>query len=503
LRDETAGPAEDEAAGPAEGEWSHPDLVEPLIIMRDSVSRVSLLETECHVHIPGEEGATTGWIKFETLGASREVQARVEFETSSPPEVFLGQGAEIGVSGERFSASVRFDHTSMVTSTDSLFDQDHRRIVVAGHTQSTQLTVGFSEGDATKSIVAHVYDMPEYRGRTTTVHSRTLTSTTGQRLHIQVANWDVLVDSYAPWISIYGSQQDAEPFDPTTREWSTAALSNPFFGNQIISHGIRALRRNGGTFGIKSATRFLDRMEIFLAFAFGRRIPLAYRFGLDHEGEQAWLQFDTARTPRPPSGTRSIRSWSPLTAITPRQSRRSDDVADFEQAARGFYDVLSSEGEVLQRVVEWYVAALGASGSSACLVLAQAGLELLAFEHLAMRLHIRESSRQRIDVADQFRALLSDVGVPLAVPAELQQVLSAKGNMDGAEWVTQGRNRAVHPTLAIGKAGVVSAEHVPHIEKLALQYLELSILRLIGYSGNFWDRISNIIRPVPWVTDDN
>lgn len=134
--------------------------------------------------------------------------------------------------------------------------------------------------------------------------------------------------------------------------------------------------------------------------------------------------------------------------------------------------------------------------------MAQAALELLAWTILEEDPITKTESgpwrRDRGSAAKNIRELLTWAGIPSAVPAQLPdlaQVLRAKEQwQDAVPLVPWLRNQVVHPMLRNGRFGPTH-EVVLAGWKLACWYLELVLLRRLGYTG----RISNRLETNNWV----
>jgi len=70
--------------------------------------------------------------------------------------------------------------------------------------------------------------------------------------------------------------------------------------------------------------------------------------------------------------------------------------------------------------------------------------------------------------------------------------------IDAADAITLARNRAVHPRGEPVKGKQLTEIQAGEAERLAIWYLELLLLRMLKYDGEYWDRIQREILPVPW-----
>jgi hypothetical protein len=158
--------------------------------------------------------------------------------------------------------------------------------------------------------------------------------------------------------------------------------------------------------------------------------------------------------------------------------------------------------------VSWFVEANGPGISiESKIVLAQVALELLAWVHLVetQRLYSRKAF-DALKAAGRIRALLDHIGVPLAIPSyltTLSAIYPSKA-LDGPGVITSVRNDLVHAT-DVSRAAIssLSVEQLFECSQLALQYVELVLLAVCGYSGYYarrgwhgWKGDDEIL--VPW-----
>lgn len=107
--------------------------------------------------------------------------------------------------------------------------------------------------------------------------------------------------------------------------------------------------------------------------------------------------------------------------------------------------------------------------------------------------------------AGMTRLLLGWAGVPLDVPAQLAHLKAEADSrsLDGPAAVVWVRNRLIHPPKR-ARDGWPSSDVITDAWRLALEYLELCVLRLLDYRGRYGHRRHMKGRglaattPVPW-----
>lgn len=187
---------------------------------------------------------------------------------------------------------------------------------------------------------------------------------------------------------------------------------------------------------------------------------------------------------------RSGCSWFPV--------HHPDDVGTLFHPLR---QKLASETwrDTLRNAVHWYVSANCADTVDEGLIQA-----LIAFELLGWTTLVQESGRVSASKYKKARGdrnlarLLEYCGIPDSVPGHLSLAsatansLVADGKIDsptGPRLIYYVRNAVIHPT--VNKRVLVKSlggKGIWEIKTLALHYLELVLLYLLGYSGPYFDR---------------
>ncbi len=155
-------------------------------------------------------------------------------------------------------------------------------------------------------------------------------------------------------------------------------------------------------------------------------------------------------------------------------------------------------GEPLRLAIHWYIEAnLNAGSIEGATILAQTGLELLAWLHQVEDGSTRTTSNERFDhlsAGSKIRLLLGALQIPETIPPEMSGLaLAAKtlspATADGPGIITKLRNSIVHPDLANRQR--VSGTPVDlriAVRTLSLYYLELALLAVCGYQGLYSKR---------------
>lgn len=140
------------------------------------------------------------------------------------------------------------------------------------------------------------------------------------------------------------------------------------------------------------------------------------------------------------------------------------------------------------------------------------GLELLAWAILQHEDWLVDPSvRRRMKTAAVVRLLLKWAGIPTGVPGSLPVLgarlgASGKAGWEGPEILFDLRNAMVHPPKHLDNVQWPEGEELVDAWLLGTWYLELALLRVLGYDGEYWSRVrlnrpAGALEPVPWASD--
>jgi hypothetical protein len=258
-----------------------------------------------------------------------------------------------------------------------------------------------------------------------------------------------------------------------------------------ITHQVEFSRQDGSLFTEQEAQEFFSDLMLFLSFCRGQWVGIALAVALDENGEMALEQWGTGR----------VNSWQ-----APSGWLDEHHGNNIGQLYEKFYQKLQDEAwlDAISHVVYWFSRAetnfVGPDGAS---ILLQAALERLAWHVLVReRNAISEKGFRDLTAADQLRLMLNMLSIPTAIPDGLTklQALGRSRTLDGPEVFTYIRNRLTHPPKVSA-----SKEHLPYYEAycLAKWYVELAILSVCGYDGEYGNRTlrkrwKGQVEKVPW-----
>lgn len=270
-------------------------------------------------------------------------------------------------------------------------------------------------------------------------------------------------------------------------------------GGYAITHVGTLERSDKKPFTTEEADDVLEALHWFLSFSRGFRTSPILLVGYDNSGEKVWEKCTSYTT----SPWRSVHSWF----------ADSQDSCSLSKLFPGFLNHWRNTtwNQPIRFAIHWYLASIAQAGDvQGSIVLMQAAFEILAWTLLVEeKAIISQQEFKRLPAAEQLRRLLLQCGVPLEIPDSLTELLKASKELnwvDGAQALTEIRNAIVHPNPK-KRQKYLNRPFAEQIDayKLGLWYLELILLNLFEYKGDYFNRIANKefyqenIEAVPWV----
>jgi len=292
------------------------------------------------------------------------------------------------------------------------------------------------------------------------------------RIELNVDDWQVIIDP------VWNHEEMAK--------------ATKTIGGYCITHVGQVNRLSQALFSVEEADGILTALHWFLSFAHGSWAGPMLPVGFDSQMERTWWNFG----PRICDRWRDIINWFAhegavsLSQLWPLFYRRWQD---------------AYWKDTLTRAIWWYVAAAKQSGGSdASLILAQAGLELLAWAKLVETEKIvSQAGFDGLPTADKLRLLVAAMKLQMELdPGQraLHGLAMKQGWMLGPWALTEVRNRLVHPKHRDDLDGQGLAVYEAYA--LAMHYLELAILFICDYRGSYTNRLTATSRfeteRVPW-----
>jgi hypothetical protein len=384
----------------------------------------------------------------------------------------LGNGFALFDAGSvdfRFGSSVGFERANVQST--NLSSDGQLKVVL---TPNPQKMVQGQENQQLASLLFHVINFPRFFGSGPDSQDiRHATSQSGWRLLGRVILGDAL------WLIELQEMPETQSVTEKLKETSG-------YG---ITHVGQIKRQDSAPFTSKEANNVLQDLHNFPGFANGAWSPPVLVVGFDAAGRRVYEQW----------GIRICTPWE--------VHRRWLDVHHGEFLRilyPGFCSLLNDPamGRAVRAALYWYLRSnRGGEGAGidSGIILSQAGLEELTAAYLeANGVPLATESR----AANNLRETLSRLGIPTKIPDVLKILTDGKaqgGWDDGPQALTRVRNELTHPKnrlpFKVGNA-------VYETWNLSQWYIELIILKLAGYSGEYSNRLAarwvGQVEAVPW-----
>lgn len=242
----------------------------------------------------------------------------------------------------------------------------------------------------------------------------------------------------------------------------------------------------------REAKEILHAFGWYLSFLNGRRCSPLFRRGI-HEDTVLWADY----TGYPNSQYKYVHTW-------PLESS-SDGLSDAWLNFLRIWKTKKGDKDFLISAVHWYVEANGHAGLvDGSIIMIQTAIELIYNWYLIERKKLLlGDDAGRIEAANKFRLLLHDLGVSPGFFPELYSNLRAVAADDAPDVLVTIRNALVHgqerKRTVIAEMESLTKAQALH---LGIWYVELSMLKILGYSGFYKRRGAShnaaFKESVPW-----
>ncbi len=258
-------------------------------------------------------------------------------------------------------------------------------------------------------------------------------------------------------------------------------------GGYALTHMAKIAKEDGSMFTDGELSDVLSCLHWFLSFCFGRRVGVGLTVGLDKAGYWTWEQWGVTYCARDACNARCClddQHGELLGSVFP-----------------GFWQLWRDIQwqPHLKYAVDWYLRANAAEGPETGIILGQVALELLAWKYcITIKSVCSPNGFKKLSASDRLRLLLSNLSIPPSIPP--QSVRLSTLYADVADAITCTRNNLVHAEARVP----ASADDVCGARALSLWAIEMVILRLCEYAGQYANRLivprwAGNIEYVPWV----
>jgi hypothetical protein len=265
-------------------------------------------------------------------------------------------------------------------------------------------------------------------------------------------------------------------------------------GGYQVTHTCKLERRDGRAFGFERCQQLLTCLTWCLWFCRASAPAVVLPVGYNGADQAIWSQWAAPHAdPLPDTHWRWFDyayGAEQLTTLLPM-----------------FFEIWSNPAWQisLQRAVRYYADAAVMGTLQRNIVLAQVALESLAFAHLVKSSQQLQANMFKPPVSQYIRHLLQDFGIPIAIPRTFYGLRKVRANSpwDGPAAIAWLRNNIVH--AGYHRVNMRRWKLWEQGWQLALWYLELAILAIVGYAGVYRNRLAaephvGAVDPVPWAT---
>ena len=240
-------------------------------------------------------------------------------------------------------------------------------------------------------------------------------------------------------------------------------------------------RSDGGAFSKDDANVFLRGLEHFLSFVCGTECAISNVTGFDSEGNEAWKRWGSYHI----STWSGRRSWSDVTIR-----------AALAEVFGRYWQNYCTTQKHLDRILGWYVHSNETGALDVSIILNQSVLELLTTLTLGEKGNTGGMGKRIANMLRQQK-------IPLQIPDYCKGLITLAekyGFEHGPHTIVEIRNSMVHSksTLQINSLDVYhEAKH------LGLWYVELLLLRMFEYTGEYACRLTDVqvtgaTESLPW-----
>lgn len=256
-------------------------------------------------------------------------------------------------------------------------------------------------------------------------------------------------------------------------------------GGYRLTH-IVEVGQDGRWFNGADADKFLQAVRNFLTFAKGGICGLVCPSGQDDAGNEVWVRWSS-----PTEWWRSS-SWF-----------HGGDAERLAEAFRGFMDRwwgTNGWDDALQTAIWWYAQAnSGTPAIDQGIVTTQIAMERLSYEYcVEERSLVSKGGFEKLPAADRYRLLLGSLDIPITIPSAAKSLIAASNARnwtDSPHALTDIRNNLVH---AGKRRAELDGDGYFQASRLATWLLELTILALCNFKGEYWNRVTGEKEVVPW-----
>jgi glutamyl-tRNA synthetase len=287
------------------------------------------------------------------------------------------------------------------------------------------------------------------------------TQTWAGRAELEAGGWRLIVDS------IQGARKKSQKLSDMSAF--------------IASHCVQVERSDASTFAAVDLSPLLHGLQMFFSFARGFWVAPLLPVGFDRRGKRAWEEF----------GVRRMDSLQPVRSWFPELNRTA-----LNEAFRCFWGAWTTPSlqRHLNAAIYWYLEANSTAGAVESRIVSA----VIALEAVGSLLNVvvgaqappPPSLQRELAVAENASRLAESPEIPEEF-GDLRSFASAVGAKSGLDTLYALRNAIVHPnaeSYAVLDTTKTQGDKYWQAWFLAVWYVELGLLRAIGYAGPYVPR---------------
>ena len=258
----------------------------------------------------------------------------------------------------------------------------------------------------------------------------------------------------------------------------------------IITHSGRIRRKDKKPFKTNIINQVLDDLSISFSFMCGRYVDICAAFGYKNRENVYRLWRETFISPY-----RFIPNWK-------------DTISNYHNIEK-YLTLMNNKliddyyNEAIRQAVDWYLQSFDGLTLENILISIQICLETLSYIVLVEQEKMLTDDEFDENLATKnIRTLLEVCGIPYGKDDLFlfDNYINERFD-DGVDLLIYYRNKIVHPTRKRNRA-TITVEDVWNIIQVGTRYVELVILNIIGYKGEYsnrlLDRAYGEVQLVPW-----
>lgn len=257
-----------------------------------------------------------------------------------------------------------------------------------------------------------------------------------------------------------------------------------------ITHAGKIIRKDNKAIKSRRVDFLIERIAHALSFAAGRYVSISNAYGYQNQKEvyRSWYMMDTGEYKFVFNWTSTISNVNNFEKYLSLMCKKLEDPY--------YYDIIVS-------IMDWYIESVNGLNIKNNIITIQTALEMLSYIVLVEKEGIYTDAEYDSHPSNQnIRKLLEICKIDSEVPDEFntdKEILSRY--KDSVDLITYFRNIVVHPSKSKRDFNI-DFEDMWNITLIGISYIELIILYLINYKGEYSNRFESYffgdVSVVPW-----